>query len=154
MHQLYYNNSNWSDTDLSTVTGITSSPYDGIDAALAIPGTQHIRLYAKIGQGLIYEFASANNGIWTTSCLCQKANMDVPADLIPNLRAYVTTPNSLIHVFYSAGSHVYQFYQPNLLTWKNQDLTAQTGGDSVDQIFQYFAGFSNQNLQYLYYVGN
>jgi hypothetical protein len=159
LHQLYYNNSNWSDTNLTNLTGLETSVTQGIASALALPGTQQIRLYTsavRYVQGYpetgLFELASSNNGTWRVTNLT--GNICPNANAYSTPLAYVTTPNNGVHVFYFPDSDVFQLYQPTLVTWKCQDLTSQTGGDGVAQIFQHLAGFSNQNLQYLYYVGN
>jgi len=65
--------------------------------------------------------------------------------------AFATTPNNEVHVFYTSGSHINQLFQPTPTTWSNSDLTLTGNGPAVES-FTPLAGFSVQNLQYVFYV--
>ena len=65
-----------------------------------------------------------------------------------------TQPNDQMHVYYMVGNDVNQLFLPSPSTiWSNTDLTALThGGSAVGN--SGMAGFSLQNLQYVYYLAN
>src|ERR1700690_2623131 len=62
--------------------------------------------------------------------------------------AFVTTPNNQIHVYYLASGSVHQLFF-NGTSWSDEDLTAETGG--VPAAGGWWAGFSIDNYQYLFY---
>jgi hypothetical protein len=150
LHQMYYNNSSWSDADL-TVTAKTPRPLISPVAAFVIPGTKKIRLYfPESTNSHLLQLASSNGTTWTSTDLTKKAKGPVPEGG-GSIAAFATTPNDGIHVFYESGNHINQLYQPTPSTWANQDLTALThGGTAVN--FSRIAGFSLQNFQYVFYV--
>ena len=70
------------------------------------------------------------------------------------LVAFATTPNNQLHVYYMVGTDICQLFLPTPATqWQNQDLTTLThGGAAVPN--SGMAGFSLENLQYLFYLAN
>jgi hypothetical protein len=151
LHQLYYNNLNWSDTDLTLLTN-TPPLETGSVAAFAIAKTKKIRVYlTNANNGHIMQFSSNNSGVkWTSVDLTKRTKGPLP-DGASALLAFVTTPNNYAHVYYVSGSQVNEIYQPTATTWKNQNLSASGGGALVDQ-FSGLAGFSMQNEQFVFYV--
>ncbi len=150
LHQLNYNNANWSDTDLTVLTKTARPSLDG-EAAFVIPGTKKMRIYyVNDDNDHIMQLASANGKTWTSADLTKKSKGPKP-DGGTSILAYATTPNNLVHVFYESGEHIYESFQPTTTTWANDDLTAEgNGGLAVD--FTRIAGFSLQNYQYIFYV--
>ena len=72
--------------------------------------------------------------------------------------AFTTTPNDQLHVF-SLGqdNHIHQRTQSQRLRgifalpmWADEDLTQETGADPATEVTQ-LSGFSEQNLQYVFY---
>jgi hypothetical protein len=151
LHQLFYNNSNWSDSDLTQSTRTPSLATSKV-AAFAIPRTKKIRVYlTNANNGHIMQFSSNNNGVkWTSVDLTKRTKASLP-DLASPLLAFVTTPNNDAHVYYVSGSHVHEIFQPTATTWANQDLSATGNGALVDG-FGGLAGFSMQNEQFVFYV--
>jgi hypothetical protein len=151
LHQLYYNNLKWSDTDLTQLTN-TPPLETGYVAAFAIAKTKKIRVYlTNANNGHIMQFSSNNSGVkWTSVDLTKRTKAPLP-DGASALLAFVTTPNNDAHIYYVAGSQVNEIYQPTATSWKNQNLSAAGEGALVDQ-FSGLAGFSLQNEQFVFYV--
>jgi hypothetical protein len=151
LHQLYYNNLKWSDTDL-TVLNKTAPLETSSVAAFVIPGTKKIRVYmTSSNNGHIFQIASNNNGVkWVSTDLTKRTKAPIP-DSASAILAFITTPNDGAHIYYVSGSQVNQLYQPTATTWANQNLTTSGGGALVDQ-FSGLAGFSIQNEQSVFYV--
>jgi hypothetical protein len=146
-HQLSYNNSSWSDADL---TNLIRPQFFGISAALAIPGTKKIRLYCmNVANGHLLQLSSPNNGKWSTTDLTAKSKGPSP---IPGetILAFATTPNNGLHVFYEYKNQIYQTYQSAATSWITESLTQQgNGAPAVD--FSDIQGFAVGNLQYVFY---
>ncbi len=153
VHQFFYNNASWSDEDLTALSN--SSPAVGGSgvAALVIPGTKKLRVYVIANHNDILQLASGNGKKWTSSDLCKKAKAP-PATAGPGLVAFATTPNNQIHVFYSSDNDLNQLFLPTPATkWQFENLTAEYGGGTMNTNAG-MAGYSLQNLQYVYYVAN
>ena len=151
LHQLYYNNLKWSDTDLTQLTNTPPLETASV-AAFAIARTKKIRVYlTNANNGHIMQFSSNNSGIkWTSVDLTKRTKGPLP-DGASAILAFVTTPNNDAHVYYVSGSQVNEIYQPTATTWKTQNLSASGGGALVDQ-WSGLGGFSMQNEQFLFYV--
>ena len=146
-HQLSYNNSNWSDADLSK---LIKSPFDGVSAALVIPGTQKIRVYSiNYVNGHLLQLSSPNNGKWSVTDLTEKSKGPFPLNP-EQILAFVTTPNNEIHVFYEYESQIYQTYQSSPNTWTTESLTQQ-GNGAFAGAYTTIQGFAVGNLQYVFY---
>jgi hypothetical protein len=145
-HQLSYNNSVWSDTD---ITKLIKTPFFGVGAALVIPGTQKIRLYSvNLNNGHILQLASPNNGKWSVTDLTQKSKSPVGVFGSTLLIAFATTPNNGLHVFYTYKGQIYQIYQNTPSTWTFGNITQQGNGVLSDGAL---VGYAVQNLQYVFY---
>jgi Fungal fucose-specific lectin len=151
IHQLNYNNSKWVDTDLTLTSKPLALPIYQ-ETAFVIPGTKKIRLYytSKETNGHLVQLASSNGKTWTSTDLTNKAKAPVPQSN-SSISAYATTPNDGVHIFYEAGNHIIQIYQPTPTTWASVDLTTLTNGGTAVNLSR-LAGFSLQNFQYLFYV--
>jgi hypothetical protein len=154
VHQFLYNNSNWSDQDLTALT--KSSPSQNLShsvAAFVIPGTNKLRVYLQAENDHILQLASTNNLKWNSSDLTKKTKGPLP-DTGTSIAGFATTPNKQLHIYYASGSDVNQLFLPTpSTTWQNEDLTAETKGGAA-HANDGVAGFSLQNLQYLFYVAN
>jgi hypothetical protein len=151
LHQLYYNNLSWSDTDLTELNKTAPLETSSV-SAFVIPRTKKIRVYmTSSSNGHIFQIASNNNGVkWVSTDLTKRTKAPIP-DSASAILAFITTPNNEAHVYYVSGSQVNQLYQPTATTWANQNLTTAGGGALVDQ-FSGLAGFSIQNEQAVFYV--
>jgi hypothetical protein len=151
LHQLYYNNLNWSDTDLTLLTKTETLETASV-AAFVIPRTKKIRVYlTSSSNGHLLQIASNNNGLkWVSTDLTKRTKAPLP-DSASAILAFITTPNNEAHIYYVSGSQVNQLYQPTATTWANQNLSTSGGGALVDQ-FSGLAGFSLQNEQFVFYV--
>jgi hypothetical protein len=118
-------------------------------SAFLIPGTKKMRVYFVSGKTRhITQFASTNNGKWSSSDLTKKAKGSVPDEQIV---AYPNATGGKVNIYYVAGHDINRIYQPTATTWATEDLTALTNGGAADSIDQ-LAGFSLNNGQFLYYV--
>jgi hypothetical protein len=152
LHQLYYNNSSWSDIDISGSNKVPLNSGNCSLEAFVIPGTKKMRLYyCSYPKNHLVQLASNNGITWTTSDLTNKSNGPTPDNSGFPILAYATTPNDGIHVFYESGNHIQQIFQPTPTTWQHQDLTAlgDDFGTPVDS--SALAGFSLGNYQYVFY---
>jgi hypothetical protein len=150
LHQLSYNNSKWSDEDLTVLTK-TAGP-DGSVTSFVIPGTKKLRIYFPGWTGSsdhIFQLASSNGTKWTVTDLTKKSKGPLPGP-IDAIMAYATTPNDQVHVFYTSNSHVDQLFQPNATTWVFEDLTS-LGNGAYTTLASGLAGFSLQNEQFVFY---
>jgi hypothetical protein len=110
-----------------------------------------MRIYFRgTDTGHIWQLSSTGGVKWTGVDLTKRVK-GPGTDPSSSILAYVTTPNNEIHVFYTYGSHVYQFFQPTASKWTNEDLTV-SGNGAATESFTPLAGFSVQNLQYVFYV--
>jgi len=153
VHQLYYDNSSWTDEDLTAQAKAVPSPEypNGSVSAMVVPGTKKLRVYYIGTNNHVIQLASTNNRKWTGADLTKKTKGPL-ADSSNGAIAFATTPNNQIHVFYIAGSHVNQLFLPTpSTTWQNEDLTALTDGGLAIYSGE-MAGFSIANEQYVYYV--
>lgn len=154
VHQLLYNNSTWSDEDLTALTGTAPAASGSGVAALVVPGSKKLRVYLVAGNNdHLLQLASTNNKTWTSSDLTKKSKGFL-ADPASAIVGFATTPNNQLHIFYASGTHVCQLFLPTpATTWQFEDLTTETHGGAINGISG-MAGYSVQNLQYVFYVAN
>jgi hypothetical protein len=147
-YQLSYNNSTWSNTDL---TKVIKTPIFLIDAAFVIPGTKKIRLYSSNSiNGHILQLSSPNNGKWSVIDLTKKSKGPVSPDGVGSMLAFTTSPNNEIHLFYAYESQIYQIYQNTPTTWASENITQQ-GNGAILSTLSPLVGFAVGNLQYVFY---
>jgi hypothetical protein len=153
VHQLLYNNANWTDEDLTALTATPSvAPGSGV-AALVVPGSKKLRVYLIASNNHILQLASTNNKKWTSSDLTKKTKGPL-ADAANAIVGFATTPNNQLHVYYVSGNHVNQLFLPTPATkWQNEDLTMKANGGLANGTSG-LAGFSLQNFQYVFYAAN
>lgn len=146
VHQLYFNNTTWSDDDLTAFTGgPAASPY-GI-TGFAIGNLQYV-YYVSSSDGHVHEL-SYNNANWGDQDLTSLTGGTVSS---PLLVAFATNPNKQRHVYYQDGNtlHEKQLYF-NGTSWSDSDLTSIIGGAYC--YADWVAGFAVGNLQHLFCAG-
>ena len=145
VHQLYYNNSTWSDSDLTSFTGgPTASPY-GI-TGFAIGNFQYI--FYEGTDNHVHQIVY-NNFNWTDQDITALAG-SAAAGLGPIL-AFATKPNNQFHVYYQTTENLdlHQLYF-NGTSWIDSDLTSITGAYCYSD---WLAGFASANLQHVFCPG-
>ena len=146
VHQLYYNNTSWSDADLTSFTGApTASPY-GI-TGFAIGNLQYV--FYEGSDSHVHEL-NYNNVNWTDYDVTALANGTL-AGAGPIL-AFATKPNNQFHVYYqdSNSLDLHQLYF-NGTAWSDSDLTSIIGGAYC--YTSWLAGFAVGNLQHIFCPG-
>ena len=153
VHELTYNNTTWVDADLTGLSkSLPSAGGSGV-TAMVIPGSTKLRVFTIANNDHMLQLGSGNNKAWTSSDLTKlaKAPLANPAN---GTVAFATTPNNQLHVYYLSGNHVNQLFLPTPATkWQNQDLTNLALAPPASGTSG-MAGFSLQNFQYVFYVGN
>jgi hypothetical protein len=158
VHQFLYNNSSWSDRDLTALTKtLPVSENRGVQA-LVIPGSKKLRVYLEARNYHILQLGSSNGTTWSSTDLTKKAKAPL-ANAGDQIAAFVTTPDKALHIFYvsdlgvgEAYEHIVELAQPTASTWTYQDLTARTNGGSPLDQYGSLTGFSLNKDQYLFYV--
>jgi hypothetical protein len=152
IHQLYYNNLNWSDEDLTSLTKTSGAAgRDGI-IAFAIPGTKKMRIYYLNGvNNHVVQLSSTNNRKWTSADLTKRSKGPLPGGDVT--MGVFANANGQINLLYASGPDIYRMFQPTSTTWSNENLTELANGDEVFVQTQ-ISGFSLRNDQYIYYVGD
>jgi hypothetical protein len=192
VHQLLYNNSNWTDLNLNGAitdsnTGIGAFLTPGAEHVYYLGSNQHVRQLYNVGGGWADQDLTAatagpsaiprsavsgfsfqnfqyvyyvshdqhihqmlyNNVKWADSDLTGQTGGALSSSST-QLTAFATTPNNALHVYYMASdTHIHQLYNTGA-SWKDEDLTAETGGASGDGVWM--GGFSIQNFQYIFFV--
>jgi hypothetical protein len=156
VHQFLYNNSSWSDRDLTALSKTLPATV-GVQA-LVIPGTKKLRVYLQASNGHLLQLASSNGTTWSGTDLTKKAKAPL-ADAGDQIAAFATTPDKALHIFYvsdlgvgAAYEHIVELTQPTASTWAYQDLTALINGGSPSDDYASLTGFSLGKDQYLFYV--
>ena len=144
IHQLFYNNTNWSDQNLTALTGAPLALVGGL-SGFAIGNSQYV-FYVSQDQH-VHELSYVNE--WTDSDLTSLGN-GVLAN--PVIRAFPTKPNNQLHVYYqdSNATNMHQLYF-NGTSWSDSDLTSATGAYCPGG--QWWAGFATGNLQHVFCAG-
>jgi hypothetical protein len=147
VHQLFYNGTNWSDQDLTTLAGAPQAAQSPI-AGFSIGNYQYV--YYNDPRGHVHQLLY-NNFNWTDSDLTQ-----ITGALYSWSSALVAfSTNPAIHVYYMDGNlHINQLFTADGSHWQNQYLTETTGGasGSENSPLNGIAAFNVNNYQYLYFV--
>ena len=153
VHQYLYNNSNWSDEDLTAPTNSVPSVFGNNLNAFVIPATKKLRVYVQDENNHILQLASTNNVKWISSDLTKKTK--TPPTFPGTSIAALDTANKQLQVYYISGqSHVEQFLLPSgATTWQNIDLTTESGGAGVTP-YGGISVLSLQNLPNVFYLGD
>ena len=145
VHQLYYNNTSWSDDDVTAFTGGPQAYPYGI-SGFAIGNLQYV-FYVDTSSH-VHEM-SYNNSNWSDQDITSLVGGNLATS---PLVAFATKLNNQFHVYYldSYSVHLYQLYF-NGTSWSYQDITAITGASCFagTQI----AGFAVGKLQHLFCPG-
>lgn len=152
IHELFYNNSTWKDTNLTALTRTVPSweSPDGSVSAMIVPGTKKLLVYYIGSNNHVIQLSSGNNVKWIGLDLTKKVKGPL-ANPAQGAIAFATTPNKQIHVFYAVGNHINQLFQAAPNKWQNFDLTDETDGGLAFYNGQ-MAGFSIGNEQHVYYL--
>ena len=156
VRQLYFNNTNWSDEDLTAETGGPTAGIWGI-SGFAIGNLQHV-FYIGYNDSHVHELYY-NNAAWSDQDITAQANGALAYLTAPDLVGFATKPNNQFHVYFEDSNlHMHQLYY-NGSTWVDQDLTALTGSSCFPSNpfppvgAGYIAGFAVGNLQHLFCPG-
>src|SRR5579871_6275001 len=146
VHQLFYNNTSWTDNDLTAFTGGPAAQPFGI-AGFAIGNLQYV-FYVSTDSH-VHEL-NYNNADWTDQDLTALVGGNT-ASAAP-LVAFATKPNNQFHVYYQDLNtmHEYQLYF-NGTSWTYQDLSSIVGGAYC--YASWIAGFAVGNQQHLFCAG-
>jgi hypothetical protein len=145
VHELYYNNTSWSDDDLTAFTGgPTASPY-GI-SGFAIDNLQYI--FYQGSDNHVHEL-TYNNADWADRDITVLGGGTLAAG--GPVLAFATKPNNQPHVYYQASSNLdlHQLYF-NGSSWSDADLTSINGASCYTS---WIAGFAVQNEQHVFCPG-
>lgn len=141
VHQLYYNNSSWSDEDLTQIGGGPGAfPY-GM-SGFSLGNLQYV-FYVGLDNE-IHEL-QYNNSVWFDQ------NITLSGDGVAAASAFVvalpTKPNNQFHVYYQQYNSLdlHQLYYNGSL-WSDSDLTSITGAYCYSQ---WVAGLAAGNQQHL-----
>jgi|HubBroStandDraft_1064217.scaffolds.fasta_scaffold68057_1 hypothetical protein len=156
VRQLYYNNTSWSDADLTALTGGPQAGMWGI-TGFAIGNLQHV-FYVGYSDSHVHELYYNNAG-WSDQDITAVAG-GVPALITaPDLVGFATKPNNQFHVYYEdSNSDLHQLYF-NGSSWSDADLTLLTGASCFPNSqfppvgAGYIAGFAVGNEQHLFCPG-
>lgn len=126
LHQLYFNGTSWSDSDLTALTGALC--YTSWLTGFAIQNQQHVFCPGYTGSsGLDMLHIFYNNSNWVSEDVSQKSSLSIPLYLggfvssffVPNQ----TKTAALFEVYgVTADAHIRQFTR-NADGWNNVDLT-------------------------------
>lgn len=145
VHQLYYNGTTWSDSDLTIAgNGPIANPY-GI-SGFSIGNYQYV-FYVGYADNHVHQLTYVNN--WVDQDITGSIGGNLAG--FGNIVAFATKPNNQFHVYYQDLStfHEYQLYY-NGSSWTYQDLTAITGASCYSG---WTVGFAQGNLQHLFCTG-
>ena len=144
VHQLYYNNTSWSDSDLTSLTGGPAASAFGI-SGFALGNFQFV--FYEGMDNHVHGLEYLNN--WSDHDLTALANGS-PSGLGPIL-AFATKPNNQVHVYFQTQSSadLYQLYY-NGKTWSQQDLTSIAGAYCYSD---WLSGLAIQNQQHIFCPG-
>lgn len=127
VHHLWYNNSNWQDQDLTSLTGGgLATPFGAIAAFRTTPNNQLHVYYVDSNAQHVHQLYY-NGSSWSDDDLTSFTGG-------PQAYAFGITGfalGNLQYVFYVGfDNHVHQTYYDNS-NWQDQDLTAMVGGNTA-----------------------
>lgn len=147
VHQLYYNNSQWVDQDLTALTGGgIAAPYGAIAAFYTTPNQQLHVYYVDVNLNHVHQLYY-NNTNWSDSDLT--AITGGPAASVYGISAY--NIGNLQYIFYTGSdSHIHEIIYNNY-DWTDQDITALAGSTSASGGFVLAFTTKPGNLPHVYY---
>ena len=145
VHQLYFNGTSWSDSDLTSATGGPQASAYGI-SGFAVGNLQYV---FYVGFDAHVHELNYNNANWSDQDLTALVGGNTAT---PVIVAFVTQPNGQFHVYYQDEFTLeeYQLYF-NGTSWTYQDLSSLMGGAYC--YADWIAGFAVGNLQHLFCAG-
>ena len=112
VHQLFYNNSTWTEEDLTALSGSEAVASGGGVAAFVIAGgTDQFEVFFIGTDKHMVELSSTNNQTWTFADLTDLTG--APLATATNQIVAFPTPNDDFHVYFVAKSHIHQLYLPD-----------------------------------------
>jgi Fungal fucose-specific lectin len=126
IHHLWYNNSNWQDVDLTSLTGgPNSTAFGAIAAFRTTPNNQLHVYYVDNSASHLHQLYKGKS--WTDNDLT--ALTGGPRAYAYGISGFAI--GNLQYVFYvGADNHVHETYYNNS-SWQDQDLTATVGGNTA-----------------------
>jgi hypothetical protein len=150
VHQLFYNNSTWTETDLTALSGSELVATGSGVAAFGIAGgAAYFEVFFVGTDKHIVALSSTNDQTWTFDDLTSLTG--APLATTANQILAFPTPNDDFHLYFVAKSHIHQLYLPIDSMWQTEDLTVESKGPNANGISG-MAGYASQNNQYVYYV--
>jgi hypothetical protein len=148
VHELFYDDPNWSDTDLSALTG--APPDEGFISGFSIDNLQYV-FYVDVN-GHVQEL-NYNNENWTATDLTALVGGPGVQGADSGLLAFATKPNNQFHVYYTPVTLDLDELYFDGTSWSNSDLTSTyLHGDNC-LLSHHIAGFAVENEQHLFCVG-
>jgi hypothetical protein len=148
IHQLYFNGSTWSDTNLTTLSHGVKGNLTWM-AGFAIGNVQYVFFEDK--KGHVQEYFYVNN--WADQDLTTLAGASNASTTFGNgVAAFVVPGTKKIKVFYSAAGslNVHQLASSNNTKWTDTDLTGLSGGPAHGGEGQ-MAGFATMPNKQLHF---
>jgi hypothetical protein len=131
VHQYLYNNSSWSDEDLTALTHTLPSAYGNNVDAYVPPGSNKLIVYVQAGNNHILQLSSTNNVKWSSSDLTKNTKTS-PAYPGTSMAGFYTASIGFQVYYMSGQGDVDQFLlSPHATAWENMDLTTESGGTGV-----------------------
>ena len=145
IHQVYYNNTSWSDQNLTSLLGAPLAVVGGV-SGFAIGNSQYV-FYISSPDQHVHQMSYVNN--WSDLDITALGG-GVAAN--PVILAFPTKPNNQFHVYYQDlnATDMHQLFF-NGTSWVDNDLTAFTGAYCPGG--QWWAGFATGNLQHVFCPG-
>jgi hypothetical protein len=127
IHHLYYNNSNWQDVDLTSLTGApNSTAYGAVAAFRTTPNNQPHVYYVDSSASHLHQLYY-NGTSWSDNDLTSFTGG--PTAYPYGISGFAI--GNLQYVFYiGSDTHVHETYYNNS-NWQDQDLTATVGGNTA-----------------------
>jgi hypothetical protein len=147
IHQLYDNGTNWSDQNLTELTG--GSQAFGTLSGFSVGNLQHV-FFVGYNDSHIHQLYY-NNSKWVDQDITALAGAQ--NDSGGELVAFATTPNDNFHVYYQGAggfNDLHQLYF-NGTSWSDSNLTTITGGYGC--FGHWIAGFAMGNIQQIFCAG-
>jgi Fungal fucose-specific lectin len=146
VHELFFNNTSWSDQDLTAITGQHLSLGFGGIAGFAIGQQLHV---FYLGNDLHVHQLFFNSSTWADQDVTALAG-GVVTDF-NSLVAFPTTPDNHFHIFYlSNNSNDIHELNFNGSTWSDQDLRTISNQPPADR--GWMAGFAVGTQQHLFFT--
>jgi hypothetical protein len=148
VHQLYYNNSKWSDQDLTSIAnGASAQPGISDISSFAIGDGQHV--YYAASDYHVHQMYY-NNSKWSDQNLTSIAN-GASAQPASGISSFAISDGQHVH-YVASDQHVHQLYYDNS-RWSDQDLTSVANGASA-QPASGISSFAISDGQHVYYVAS